>query len=164
MNMRNIIIGIGIVGAAGAAGVEGALLFQENQQNINQSFTGAKIISSVPVGVNLNVLANDTVIEKINEPSAVRAAVIKDGRVVNTVLLPEGWTGKRDDWQPPEGSEIIFSENAGLGDGYDSGKFYQIQKAPKPEATIEELAQKKNLTDKEEDQLLRYLLEQVKKP
>ncbi len=51
------------------------------------------------------------------------AALVKDGVVINVIVLPDGWPNVENAWKPPAGHEVIFSNEAGPGDTYANGKF-----------------------------------------
>lgn len=57
-----------------------------------------------------------------------RAAIIKSGKVENVILLDENWTGASKEWQAPEGTSVVFSDVAGMGDSYDGSIFTPVPK------------------------------------
>ena len=147
-------------------GVGGTLLFGGANKTPTNEISKQKIPTKITQSLSTNITSKDRVLEIANvaNENTTRVALIKDGKVINTVIVPIGWTGKKGEWQPPEGTQTILSETAGTGDIYEDGKFYRVQKATKAEPTIEEISKKKKLTGEEKDILIKYLLEeQLKK-
>src|SRR3990167_8870205 len=147
MNTKYIIVGTVIGGIT-----IGALIFS-TLESPPSVFTSETEISGNLLG---DVQETDT-----NQ----KLAVIKDGVVINTILVPEGWPNVENAWELPTGTQGVLTNEVGIGDTFDGQKFAKVPPKPKlPELTIEELSQKKTLTEKEKDRLLKYLLEeQLKK-
>ena len=54
----------------------------------------------------------------------MRAALVnKKGVVQNVVLLPEGWSGKKDEWKKPAWLKVVFDETVNIGDVLQGGNF-----------------------------------------
>ena len=147
MNTKYIIVGTVIGGIT-----IGALIFS-TLESPPSVFTSETEISGNLLG---DVQETDT-----NQ----KLAVIKDGVVINTILVPEGWPNVENAWEFPTKTQGVLTSEAGIGDLFDGQTFTKAIPKPKPvEPTIEELAAKKTLTEKEKDRLLKYLLEeQLKK-
>jgi len=161
-NIKKIIGGSTV--ALGLAGIVFAGISIDTPviKEIPQQEMSAEVIKNI----SKPLTAKDRILEISNvvNEATTKVAVIKDGKVVNTVKVSSGWTGKKGEWQPPEGTQTILSKTAGIGDIYEDGKFYRIQRAPKEKPNIEDLAKKKILTNEEKDILIKYLLEeQLKK-
>lgn len=60
-----------------------------------------------------------------------RYAVVRDGVVENVVV----WDGESD-WQPPEGTTLVLSDEAGPGDTHD-GKTFTPPEPPTPDPVVE---------------------------
>lgn len=78
----------------------------------------------------------------------MRAAVISNGKVINTIVLPDGWPNVPNAWPVPEGCEVVISNEAAIGDDYDGQSFNRLNKEGTP-ITIQGLLDKTNLTNEE---------------
>lgn len=88
----------------------------------------------------------------------VRAALIKDGIVVNVAALPDGWPDVANAWTPPEGHEVVISDKAGPGDSYDgAGNFARNERPPEPNR-LRELGKKDVLTQAEMQEAIKLLV------
>ena len=56
----------------------------------------------------------------------IRGVVVKDGVAVNTVMLPQDWTGAVGEWQPPDGSIVVTGKGGASGDDYDGANFIKF--------------------------------------
>ncbi|MDA0798705.1 MAG: hypothetical protein O2826_07455 [Chloroflexi bacterium] len=52
-----------------------------------------------------------------------RVNLIKGGVVVNSISMPDEWTGEAGQWQPPDGEVAVADEDAGIGYTYDGTVF-----------------------------------------
>lgn len=41
-----------------------------------------------------------------------KASIIKNNKVINRIVLPDDWKNKKGYWQPSNGEEVIFDDNA----------------------------------------------------
>lgn len=64
-----------------------------------------------------------------------KCAVIKNGTVLDVVILPDGWPKVENAWPVPEGCEVVDCKRAGKNDTYRDGKFYRKQTAKKYDGT-----------------------------
>ena len=78
----------------------------------------------------------------------MRAAIIENGKVVNTIVLPDGWPNVPNPWPAPEGCEVVESAAAGIGETYDGSRFDRAAKEGTP-VTIDGLLAKPTLTNEE---------------
>lgn len=62
----------------------------------------------------------------------MRAAIVKDDEVMDAVELPPDWTGADTEWQPPDGTQAIVSDEAKIGDRYD-GETFTTPEPPPPD-------------------------------
>jgi hypothetical protein len=63
----------------------------------------------------------------------MRASIIKNGIVINVIELPENWPNVKDAFVAPEGTEIVATEKANIGEGYDrkakpDKRFFKVEK------------------------------------
>jgi hypothetical protein len=63
----------------------------------------------------------------------MRAVIVVDGVVTNIVVVSDGWSEESAEWQPPDGSIAVLSDDAEVGDLYTDGKFHRL---PVPEPFI----------------------------
>ena len=87
---------------------------------------------------------------------ADRYAMVRDGKVENVVL----WDGDSKTWQPPAGVEMVKSDDAAPGDGYDDkdGSFTPAPSPPTPaksrdDRLLDKLVEKNLLTRAEADSI-----------
>jgi len=66
-------------------------------------------------------------VEQIKTPSTTRAGVVKDGEIINIVVVPEGWPNVPNAWTPPTGTEVILMEEVSKGDYYDGDRLLTRQ-------------------------------------
>ena len=60
----------------------------------------------------------------------MQAAIIKDGVVINVVVLPDDWTNESKDWSPPEGCTVeLLKSGTGIGDSFDKANNTFIKEA-----------------------------------
>jgi len=69
-------------------------------------------------------------VQNIANENTVRVVLIQDDVIVNVARVPNGWSGKVNEWQPPEGHIVLRSENLAIGDVLVEGQFYRIQDKP----------------------------------
>ena len=58
----------------------------------------------------------------------MNGAVVRNGVVVNVVVLPDGWTPDSKEWQPEPGCVCVPAENVHIGDQFVSGRFRRTVK------------------------------------
>ena len=141
----------------------GAFLFTRNNDGHIQSL-GANVFSKDEINLPIDI-ENDPDVQGFKKlekeiPSGTKVAIIKDGKVLNSVLVPEGWPDIENAWQPPEGTTVVLVDSIGPGDVYDGAEFYRPIKNEKAKSTVEAFANKKNLTDEEQQFLIKELLKQ----
>jgi hypothetical protein len=138
-----------------------------NTSNMNTNQTIAVGVAGVALvaGTVLLTQQEDTQLVEHERPpvhvatETMRLSIMKDGEIINSVVVNAGWTGAAHEWQPPEGTEVVISETVGIGDRYENGSFRKPTPPPeKPDPTIEELKEKDSLTAQEQERLLKYLL------
>ena len=56
----------------------------------------------------------------------IRGIIVKDGKAVNSISLPQDWTGATGEWQPPTGSTVVTTQGGEIGDDYDGTKFIKF--------------------------------------
>ena len=108
MNTKNIIIGTVIGGIA-----MGATIFSMPEST--------PMVFTVETEVREGLLGDAQVIEK-NQ----KLAVIKDGVVINTILVPEGWPNVENAWELPTGTQGVLTNEVGIGDTFDGQKFAKV--------------------------------------
>ena len=57
-----------------------------------------------------------------------KASIVKNNKVINRIVLPDDWEGKEGEWQPPEGTEVVFDEEAKMGYEKIDGEWADPQK------------------------------------
>ena len=53
----------------------------------------------------------------------IRGVIVKDGKAVNVVILPQDWTGAAGEWQPTAGSTVVTGQGGEVGDDYNGTNF-----------------------------------------
>ncbi len=85
--------------------------------------------------------------------------IVKDGIVINRVVLRDDWTGKEGDWKSDDG-DVVADPLAQIGYLYDGKEFTQPpDESVKPPTRLQELAAKDTLTTEEVAEAMKLLLD-----
>jgi len=86
----------------------------------------------------------------------MQGLVIKNGKVINKVMLKDDWTGKKGEWPVPDGCEVVLKDGQ-MGDTYADKKIIRKPEPPEPPETDDQKIKRLRaaaLKEIEEDQLM----------